>query len=86
MDVLDEAHRRKALPYCKRGYNHYTWRKIRRRSHRHIVEGSPQAVSTSKKGKFDGTIVNAVIARIITRTEHFVAYLSNVMDVLDKNK
>jgi hypothetical protein len=46
----------------------------------------PQAVSTSKKGNFGGKAVDAVVGRIRTRTEHFVAYLSNVMDVLDKNK
>src|ERR1700733_11532125 len=45
----------------------------------------PQAVSTSKKRKVDGKAVDAVNGRIGTRTEHFLAYVSNVMDVLDKN-
>ena len=44
----------------------------------------PQAVSTSKKRKVDGKAVDAVNGRIGTRTEHFLAYVSNVMDVLDK--
>ena len=35
MDVLEEAHRRKAPFLQQKGYNHYTWRHIRRRSHRH---------------------------------------------------
>ena len=45
----------------------------------------PQAVSTSKKRKVDGKAVDAVNGRIGTRTEQFLAYVSNVMDVLDKN-
>ena len=35
MDVLEEAHRRKAPFLQQKGYNQYTWRHIRRRSHRH---------------------------------------------------
>jgi hypothetical protein len=46
----------------------------------------PQAVSTSKKSKVDGKAVDAVNGRIGTRTEHSLAYLSNVMDDLDKYK
>lgn len=38
----------------------------------------------SKKRKADGTVV-ATTARIETRTEHYLGYLENVMDVLDKN-
>ena len=45
----------------------------------------PQAGSTSKKRKVNGKAVNVVNGRIGTRTEHYLAYLSNVMDVLDKN-
>jgi hypothetical protein len=44
----------------------------------------PQAVSTSKKRKVDGKAVDAVNGRIGTRTGHFLAYILNVMDVLDK--
>jgi hypothetical protein len=46
-------------PYCKRGYNHYTWRHIRRQSHRHIVEKAPGGFDV-KKRKVDGKAVNAV--------------------------
>jgi transposase len=45
----------------------------------------PKAVSTSKKRKVNGRAVDTVNGRIGTRTEHYLAYLSNVMDVLDKN-
>ena len=40
----------------------------------------PQAVVTSKKGKVDGKVVNVLNGRIGTRTEHYLTYLSNVMD------
>ena len=46
----------------------------------------PQAASTSKKRKANGKSVNVVNGRIGTRTEHYLAYLSNVMDVLDRNE
>ena len=46
----------------------------------------PQAASTSKKRKANGKSVNVVNGRIGTRTENYLAYLSNVMDVLDKNE
>ena len=45
----------------------------------------PQAVSTSKKRKVNGKAVDVVTGRIGTRTEHYLAYLSSVMNVLDKN-
>jgi transposase len=45
----------------------------------------PQAVSASKKRKANDTKAMTVSGRIGTRTEHFLAYLSNVMDVLDTN-
>ncbi|KAI8048502.1 DDE superfamily endonuclease-domain-containing protein [Thamnidium elegans] len=44
----------------------------------------PITVVGSKKRKGDGTVVTTT-ARIGTRTEHYLGYLSNVMDVLDKN-
>ena len=40
----------------------------------------PQAVVTSKKRKVDGKVVNALNGRIGTRTEHYIMYLSNVVD------
>jgi hypothetical protein len=43
-------------------------------------------VSTSQKRNVDSKAVDALNGRIGTRTEHFLAYLSNVMDVLEKNK
>lgn len=45
----------------------------------------PQAVSASKKRKTNDTTAMRVSGRVGTRTEHFLAYLSNVMDVLDTN-
>src|SRR6202043_2897386 len=43
------------------------------------------AVSVSKKRKANHTTGKAINGRIGTRTEHFLAYISNVMDVLDRN-
>jgi transposase len=45
----------------------------------------PQAVSISKKRKANDTTARVVSGRIGTRTEHFLTYISNVMDVLDRN-
>jgi transposase len=45
----------------------------------------PQAAAMSKKRKGNGRAVAVVNGRIGTRTEHYLAYLSNVMDVLDRN-
>jgi hypothetical protein len=45
----------------------------------------PQAVSISKKRKANDAKVMVVSGRVGTRTEHFLAYISNVMDVLDTN-
>ena len=45
----------------------------------------PQAVSVSKKRKANDSTATVVSGRIGTRTEHFLAYISNVMDVLDRN-
>lgn len=45
----------------------------------------PEAVSTSKKRKANGKDGKKVNGRVGTRTEHFLNYISNVMDVLDKN-
>jgi transposase len=44
----------------------------------------PITVAGSKKRKADGTVATTT-ARIGTRTEHYLGYLENVMDVLDKN-
>lgn len=44
----------------------------------------PQAVSVSKKRKVNGKEAKTVNGRIGTRTGHFLSYISNVMDVLDK--
>jgi hypothetical protein len=38
----------------------------------------PQAVSTSKKRKANDTKAMVVSSRVGTRTEHFLAYISNV--------
>jgi hypothetical protein len=45
----------------------------------------PQAVSVSKKRKANDTTAMVVSGRVGTRTEHFPTYISNVMDVLDRN-
>jgi hypothetical protein len=45
----------------------------------------PHAVFVSKKRKANDTTGKAINGRIGTRTEHFLAYISNVMDVLDRN-
>lgn len=45
----------------------------------------PKAVSTSKKRKANGKNDKKINGRVGTRTEHFLNYISNVMDVLDKN-
>lgn len=45
----------------------------------------PVIVTGIKKRKADGKIV-ATTAKIGTRNEHFLSYLGNVMDVLDKNE
>ena len=86
MDVLEEAHRRKAPSLLQKGVTITILGAI---SDARVIDISlrkPQAVSTSKWRKVDGKAVDAVNGRIGTRTEHFLAYLSNVMNVLDKNK
>src|ERR1700730_1687124 len=45
----------------------------------------PQAVSVSKKRKANDTTATVISGRVGTRTEHFLTYISNVMDVLDRN-
>jgi transposase len=45
----------------------------------------PQAVSASKKRKANDAKAMVVSGRVGTRTEHFLAYISNVMDVLDRH-
>ena len=45
----------------------------------------PQAVSIFKKRKANDSKAMVVSGRVGTRTEHFLAYISNVMDVLDTN-
>ena len=47
-----------------------------------ISLSKPQAVSMSKKRKTNGAKAMSVSGRVGTRTEHFLAYISNVMDVL----
>jgi DDE superfamily endonuclease len=45
----------------------------------------PQAVAISKKSKENDAKAMVLSGRVGTRTEHFLAYISNVMDVLDRN-
>src|SRR3984893_3855882 len=45
----------------------------------------PQAATVVKKRKGNGKAIATVNRRIGTRTEHYLLYLSNVMDVLDSN-
>jgi transposase len=45
----------------------------------------PQATSISKKRRANDTTAMVVNGRVRTRTEHFLTYISNVMDVLDRN-
>jgi transposase len=44
----------------------------------------PTTVSGSKKRRADGKVIETT-ARVGTRTEHFLFYLNNLMDVLDRN-
>jgi hypothetical protein len=46
----------------------------------------PQTASTSKKRKANGKSATVITGRIGTRTEHYLAYLSKIMDVLDRTK
>jgi hypothetical protein len=39
----------------------------------------------SKQRKYNDTTETVINGLIGTRTEHFIAYISNVMDVLDNN-
>jgi hypothetical protein len=50
-----------------------------------ILLKKPQTVSTLKKKKVNDTTAPVINDRVGTRTECFLAYLSNVMDVLDRN-
>lgn len=50
-----------------------------------ITVRKPQATSDRKKRKINGKSEN-IIGHIGTRMEHYLQYLSNVMDTLDKNK
>jgi hypothetical protein len=45
----------------------------------------PQAASISKKRNANDTTAMVVNGRVGIRTEHFLTYISNVMDVLDRN-
>ena len=45
----------------------------------------PQAVSMSKKRKANDIKAMMIRGRVKTRTEHFLTYISNVIDVLDRN-
>ena len=45
----------------------------------------PQAVSMSKKRKANDTKAMMIRGQVGTRTEHFLTYISNVIDVLDRN-
>ena len=45
----------------------------------------PQATSVSKKRKANDTTATVVGGRIGTRTKHFLAYISKVIDVLDRH-
>jgi hypothetical protein len=45
----------------------------------------PQAATAVKKRTANGKVVSVVNGGVGTRTEHYLAYLSNVMDVLDRN-
>lgn len=45
----------------------------------------PEAASTSEKRKLDEKEAKNVNGRIGMRAEHYLSYISNVMDVLDKH-
>jgi hypothetical protein len=69
--------------YCanSRGYNnHHVARYITSRSDRYLFEET-QAVPISKKRKANDAKAMVVSDRVGTRTQHFLAYISNVMDV-----
>ena len=42
-------------------------------------------MSASKNRNVNGSTARVISGRIGTRTEHFLAFISNVMDVLDRN-
>jgi hypothetical protein len=48
------------------------------------IEGEHD-ISIYKKRNANDTRAMVVNGRVGTRTEHFLAYISNVMDVLDRN-
>jgi hypothetical protein len=49
------------------------------------IEGEHD-ISIYKKRNANDTRAMVVNGRVGTRTEHFLAYIFNVMDVLDRNK
>jgi hypothetical protein len=51
-----------------------------------ILLKKPQPVSAEKKSKLNGAEAKIINARIGTHTEHYVAFISNVMDILDKHQ
>ncbi|KAL1925911.1 hypothetical protein VTP01DRAFT_7250 [Rhizomucor pusillus] len=74
------------------GFNLHTQRNfgrsLKRKSAKAVIPTDisvkkPEAVS-AKKRKADGKEVK-VNGKVGTRTEHYLSYLSNVMDVMDKN-
>lgn len=68
------------------GYdNHHLGRNITYRVLLDISLKKPQATSVSKKRKANDTTATVVGGRIGTRTKHFLAYISKVIDVLDRH-
>jgi hypothetical protein len=48
-----------------------------------LLENATAVAMSKKRNRYD-KVVNITNARIGTRTEHYLTYLPNVMDVLDR--
>ena len=72
------------VPTTKRYHHNYPGCHFTSRRNRYIVE-KPEAMSVTKKRKANDTKAMVVSGRVGTRTEYFLIYITNVMDVLDRN-
>jgi hypothetical protein len=60
------------------------WRHSAGRGHRYLIQ-KPQVVSTFKKRRANDTTATVINGGVGTTNEHFLAYLFNMMGVLDRN-
>jgi hypothetical protein len=87
IEITVSLERNSSQAYCtkSKGYNiHHLVRHVISR-YIYIYLKTPQAVSISKKRKSNYVKEMVVNGRVRRRTEHFLAYISNMMDVLDTN-